>query len=157
MRIGDASINRYAAMMARALFLIINHLSNKWGDAGPPIRISWTKRQIDSAVKILDLIDSGDAEDGLWSNALHEAYLSLFFTAARNGSHQALENPIPILPMLVNLEPLDGSWGEFLKLSGTASALIFGMRLVAARHVVKTTDDCALPTVKPDDDDPVFR
>lgn len=114
---------------------------------------------MDSAVKISDLINSGDADDGLWSDALHEAYLSLFFTAARNGSHQALENPIPILPMLVNLEPLDGSWGEFLKLSGTASALIFGMRLVAARHVVKMTDDRAPPTVKPDndDDDPVFR
>jgi hypothetical protein len=69
-----------------------------------------------------------------------------------------MENPIPILLMLMNLEPLDGSWGEFLKLSGTASALIFGMRLIAVQHIVKKTDVHVLPVTKPDgDDDPMFR
>jgi len=134
--------------------LLVRHSTTLWGDAGPPISILWTQQQEECARAIMKLVQCGDASDEVWLATLHDTYMSLFFEVNDRLFFDTAADPIPIIPMLINLDPADGSWGPFNKLSGTAAGLLFCQRLIASQHIIQ--EMCRAPAT-PDSNGPIIK
>lgn len=134
------TLDRYSGYAARGVLLLLHHRQSMQSGSTPPIKITWTMEQERCAEAIQDLMNSKDTACGGWSVALHDVFLSLFFNVKKVHHRYMHEDPIPIIPMLMNLDADTRSWGLFNKLSNTAAGLLFCMRLIAATHTLNKSD-----------------
>jgi len=114
----------------------------------PPIEVGWKgsqKRAIDGLGEML--ADPEGYTDQYWQESIHDVLTSVCFST-HSEQKESYTEPINIFLLVLNIDKKTGSFSNFSSISGTGSALTYGMRLVAIAEITYLSDTSTISFVK---------